>query len=189
MALRYYAVEMDCVEQGYNIRLQIDILLALQFNLDRAFIVTIRISLSELTLGFKFRTVRQLIVNDSLVFKDNRYEGSRYSSSLAFLRMLIQRDTEIALIYVLTVVKIRYDLTKTLINFEKGNKVYFKLYYGYTLLGNPLRKLSLQRYKPFIVLKKVRYLAYRLDFLNYQRIYLIVSVVYLTKALQGEDLQ
>ena len=57
--------------------------------------------------------------------------------------MLIQRDIKTVRTYATVVTKIRHNKTKTLINFEKGNKVYLYLYYGYTLPRNLLRKLHL----------------------------------------------
>ena len=75
-----------------------------------------------------------------------------------------------------TLLKIRYNSLYKLKTFKPGNKVFLRLYYGYTLLNVTNRKLLNQRAGPFKVIRKISYLAYELELLSTIKIYNIISV-------------
>ena len=67
--------------------------------------------------------------------RDGAHEARHHSMGLrpcesedtpALARTLMQRDAETELAYAAAVAKMRYDMTRTLIDFEKGDKVYLR---------------------------------------------------------------
>jgi hypothetical protein len=64
-------------------------------------------------------------------------------------------------------VKYYYDLRHKLIAFNKGNKVYLRLYKRYLILVENNKKLDKQRVRLFKVLKKVSRHVYKLKILEH----------------------
>ena len=58
------------------------------------------------------------------------------------LRDYLRKDAKVAIDFIAVVAKKRYDSKYEAVEFQKGDKVYLKLYRSYHLLGRPLRKFS-----------------------------------------------
>ena len=164
IAIRFYYAE-------HPGELWINIIPALQWNLNQAHHNAIGTSPHELLFGFKPRGPIDALTE----------EAAPEARSLRFLRESLRRDAEFALSFAEARAKRAYDVRHRNIEFKAGDWVWLKLHKGYHLPGKPHRKWSAQRSGPHKVLERVGRLAYRLD-LGDMDVHPVISVAQLAPA-------
>jgi hypothetical protein len=155
----------------------VEILPALQHDLNNTYSRVIGTSPNELLMGFKPSSALDLL-NDR---EDLRLE------ELHVLRALAQQDARLAMDFAANDDKLRYDAKHRFLEFDVGDKVYLKLHKGYHLPGSPPRKWSQQRAGPYTVVKRVGDLAYKLNFGPKSRKHPVISITHLYPAPQEPD--
>ena len=95
------------------------------------------------------------------------------------LRQIRRKEAEEALAFANASAKSYYDRKHQPIQFAPGTEVYLRLHWGYTIQGEPNRKLSIQRTRPFRIIRKVGPLAYELDLPATMKIHPVVSLAHL----------
>ncbi len=156
----------------------IDILTALQHQMNNSLAVTIGRSPNELTLGFKPRSITDLVTGN---------ESAVTSIALDVLRDNYQEEARVLIDVAGFLAKLRYDDRHTLTEFKAGDTVYLRIGKGYHLPGKPKAKWAPKRAGPFLIKRKVNNLAYELDFPPGYKVHPVVSVAHLFKPEQGKD--
>ena len=172
IAIRFHVF---CHELGYNWLLVIPYL---QFNLNSAYVESIKASPHEFLLGHKLLGPLDVIAN------------APPSHSLAdnpAVRDHIRQEAQLAMDFAIASAKERYDSSHRQVDFQVGDKVMLKLHQGYHLPGRPSRKTSQQRTGPFKVIQKVGKLAYRLELPPTMKIHPVISVAHLASLPKGDD--
>lgn len=170
IAIRYhYFIHPD--------RTWVDVIPALQWDLNNSYSAPIQCSPHEMLFGFKIPgPLESLTSVGELPFDEVR-----------FLRDHLRRDAKLAIDFAAAKAKQRYDQRHRAIEFEEGDQVYLRLHQGYYLPGRPPRKYSQQRHGPWRIKRKISALAYELDFPPEFGIHPVVSVLHLAPTPQGED--
>jgi hypothetical protein len=157
----------------------VDILPALQHNLNNSFAVAIGRSPNELVYGFKPLSIVDLLkTKEGKIVSDEAFE---------VLRQGYQKEAVLLIDMAGALAKLRYDEKHTPTSFEVGETVYLRLGKGYHLPGKPKRKTSPLRAGPFKIIEKKRPQAYVLDFPKHWKVHPVVSVAQLYKPEQGTD--
>lgn len=116
---------------------QINLLLALQFNLNNAFLAPIRQSPNTLTLSFKPRNVLAAITNTA---------GARKATTKLTLDLIQQvnsKEVEALITITSILLKLKYNKHYQLVTFQVGNIIYLQLHNSYNLPGKLKKKQSL----------------------------------------------
>jgi hypothetical protein len=170
IALRFYIFERPDASW-------LDIIPALQWNLNNAYASAVKASPHELLYGFQPADPLQALSKPS----------ETEAKDIPVLRDYLRQDAELAMDFAAARAKRRYDGTHRDIEFKEGDKVYLRLHRGYHLPGKPSRKLSQQRAGPFVVKRRVGRLAYKLDFPPNMGIHPVISVAHLSPTPPGDD--
>ncbi|RWA09357.1 hypothetical protein EKO27_g5767 [Xylaria grammica] len=170
IAMRYYTFE-------HPDRPWVDVLPALQWNLNSAYSAPIKSSPHEQLFGFRLPGPNNILTQvDTTSYEDIR-----------FLREHLRKDAELAMDFAASRAKYFYDRKHKLMEFNVRDEVYLKLHDGYHLPGRPSKKYSQQRAGPWKVLERVGRLSYRLDLPETFEIYPVVSIAHLSPGRKGED--
>lgn len=172
ICLRYHTFSNPDVEW-------VHILGAIQHNINNSLAVTIGRSPNELVLGFKPRSIVDLLAkSQGKQVADETFEA---------LRSHYQQEAVQLMDIASALSKMRYDDKHTPTEFDVGEEVYLRLGKGYHLPGKPNRKLSPQRLGPFKIIGKIGNLAYKLDFPISWKLHPVVSMAHLWRPTQGND--
>jgi hypothetical protein len=162
IALRFYIFERPDASW-------LDIIPALQWNLNNAYASAVKASPHELLYGFQPAGPLQALSK----------LAETEAKDIPVLRDYLRQDAQLAMDFAAARAKRRYDGTHRDIEFKEGDKVYLRLHRGYHLPGKPSRKLSQQRAGPFVAKRRVGRLAYELDFPPNMGIHPVISVAHL----------
>jgi hypothetical protein len=102
------------------------------------------------------------------------------------MRQIRREEAEEALAFANVSAKTYYDKKHQPLQLQPGTDVFLRLHKGYTIPGEPNRKLSIQRTGPFRIIRKVGRLAYELDLPPTMKIHPVVSVAHLEPS-PGKD--
>ncbi|KAM7203063.1 hypothetical protein V8F33_002411, partial [Rhypophila sp. PSN 637] len=158
----------------------LELLPALQWNLNSAYSTPIESSPDEQLFGFKLRGPLDVITGQ---------DGAQLeiAQRVTALKDHLREDARLAMDFAAAAAKRRYDSKHKPVYFEVGDTVYLRLHKGYSLPGKPPRKYSQQRSGPWKVVRKVDRLAYELNFPESSRVHLVVSVAHLSPTPEGKD--
>ncbi|KAM7222641.1 hypothetical protein V8F06_002135 [Rhypophila decipiens] len=158
----------------------LELLPALQWNLNSAYSSPIESSPHEQLFGYKLRGPLDVITGQ---------DGAQLelAQRVTALKDHLREDARLAMDFAAAAAKRRYDGKHKPVNFEVGDTVYLRLHKGYSLPGKPPRKYSQQRSGPWKVVRKVGRLAYELDFPVNSRVHPVVSVAHLSPTPGGND--
>lgn len=165
LALRYYVAEHPDSDW-------VDVLPALQWNLNSAHSRTLDASPYEFLFGFKIPGPVDRLTSSDLPLQ---------TADIRFMREHLRRDAQLAMDIVASDNKTRYDAQHRQIEFDVGSKVWLKMGKAYKPLFKTLNaKLMAPREGPYTVTEKISPLAYCLDFGESKgRVNPVVSIQYL----------
>lgn len=169
LALRFYVAE-------YLDEQWIDVVPALQWNLNNTYSRSIDASPHEYLFGFKIQGPVDRLTN---LLPQRQAE-------IRFLRQHLRRDAQLRMDVVAAEAKRIYDQKHRQVRFEVGDKVWLKTGKAYKPLFS-LGKLTPPRLDPYTVLKRVDDLAYTLEFPSSSGIHPTVSISYLLPCQKSED--
>lgn len=169
IAIRYHTATSDTP--------WIEIIPALQFNLNNSISSATERSPNELLMGMKPRGTLNILDRETKLDQD----------ALDTLRQLHMEEATHLICEAQMSAKRIYNAKHIPRTFQAGDKVYLKLHDGYHLPGKPPRKWSQQRASPFTVLDKIGPLAYKLDIPPTWRIHNVISVAHLSPGPDGPD--
>ena len=155
-----------------------DVLIALQHRMNNSLAVTVGRSPNELVLGFKPRSVTNLVTGS---------ESAVTSAALEVLCSDFQDEARVLIDIAGFLAKLRYDDRHTPVDFKPGDTVYLRIGKGYYLPGKLKEKWAPKRAGPFLIKRKVNNLAYELDFPPGYKVHPVVSIAHLFKPAQGKD--
>lgn len=160
LALRYYVAEF--MDEWINV------VPALQWNLNNAYSRTIDASPHEFLFGFKL-TAPVDRLTQTLPQKQ---------TEIRFMRQHLRRDAQLTMDVVASENKRLYDQKHRRLDFDVGQKVWLKTGKAYQPLHRQ-GKLTPPRLGPFTIVQKISSLAYKLDFPPSSKVHPVVSVQYL----------
>jgi hypothetical protein len=163
--------------------LWIVIIPALQHRLNNTLATSINRSPNELTLGFRPRSVTDLLANPSTALD----KLSKNKDALDILRKTYQEEAAALIDIASAIAKDHYDRHHEPVDFKVGDEVYIRLNKGYHLPGKPKPKWSQARMGKLRIIRKVHDLAYKLDIPAHWRIHPVISAAMLYKPPQGKD--
>ena len=128
-----------------------DVLLYIQIIVNNSLNFIIDLISNEIYYKFKIQNFINLLFVENLFAKIfNKF------------RLILKKEINDVIIFIFIIIKIRYDLKYLSLYFKTKNEFFFKLYYKYFILNFTNQKLFPQRVKSFKILKKIKYLIYRL---------------------------
>jgi hypothetical protein len=166
------ALRFQCFEHPETSWL--DVIPALQWNLNAAYSDSIKSTPHEQLFGFKLPGPLEVTTGNE-------------ASDHTILREYVRQDAQLAMDFAAAETKRRYDAHHRPLEFKEGDQVYLRLHHGYYLAGKPPRKYSQQRAGPFKIVKRVGRLAYELDFPPNMKIHPVISVAHLSPQPDGKD--
>ena len=152
---------------------------ALQHTFNNTLAASIGRSPNEVTLGFKPRTVLDII---------NEKKGAGADpTAIDILRKTYQEEALALIDKAAAIAKLRYDDNHSPAEYNVGDTVYLRLGKGYHRPGEKNNKWTPLREGPFRIVKKINELAYMLDFPAHWRVHPVVSILQLYRPAQGAD--
>jgi hypothetical protein len=168
LAIRYHAYENP--DEDW-----VDLIPALQWNLNSAHSRVINASPHEYLFGFKIAGPLDRLTG---VFKE--------ATEIRFMREAIRQDAQLAIDISNAAAKRRYDGQHRQVKFNEGDQVWLTLG-RYKLKGNQNAKTSPRREGPYTIKRIVTPLAYELDLPYGSKIHPVISIQYLTKYECDDD--